>query len=450
MRRLFILGFIWGWSFLFIKVAVAGMSPPTVACIRVGLGAAVLLTWLRWRGVPLPRDRALWKRFALVGLFGSALPFTMLAWGEERISSALTAVVNASTPMFTALAAAALLHERLKRAQIAGLVVGIVGVGVAAGLGAADLTGSSIAGVVASTAAGACYGLAFAWMKRDLVGLPPPVAAAGQLLSATVLLAPFAIGTSLQQGISLSPTRIAALLLLGIVGTGVAYLFNYRIVADLGATKASLVTYVIPAVAVALGVVVLDEPFSLRIPIGGVLIALGIAAVNNRLRPTRVPSVIAVVLLALFVVPFAGCGDAATGASDCADARRETFDPSSAQHLIEGGPEPEYQTDPPTSGPHVSGPPLAGVLDTALSRPRQVGQLEAGVVLLQHRDLPADELVQLETLAGDGVVVVPNPELADPVVATAWLFKQTCSAVDAGALERFVAEHGGQGPGPDG
>ncbi len=287
MKRLFLLAFIWGWSFLFIKVAVGGMSPPTVACARVGLGGLTLHVILRMQGRRLPTDRATWRRFTIVAFLGSSLPFTMLAWGEERITSALTAVLNASTPLFTAIAAAVLLRDRLRPPQILGLGLGLAGVAVAAGLGSGDLADSSIWGSLASVGAGASYGLAFVYMRRHLTGIPPIVAATGQLTMATVLLLPFAAATSVSTGIHVRPHRILAVLLLGVVGTGIAYILNYRIVGELGPTRASLVTYIIPVVAVAVGVAVLDEPFELRLLAGGVMIVAGIALVNERLVARR-------------------------------------------------------------------------------------------------------------------------------------------------------------------
>jgi drug/metabolite transporter (DMT)-like permease len=260
MKRLLLLAFIWGWSFLFIKVSVDGMSPPTVACARVALGGITLHLIVRRRGLRMPRDRTSWRRFFTVALFGSALPFTMLAWGEERITSALAAVTNASTPLFTALAAAIYLRDRLKPYQTMGLVVGLVGVAVAAGLGGADIAESSISGSMASVLAGASYGFAFAYMRRRLTDIPPIIAAAGQVTAATALSLPFAVVTSINQGIDLDPHRVLAIGLLGVVGTGIAYVINYRIIAELGATRASLVTYLIPVVAVLVGVLVLDEP----------------------------------------------------------------------------------------------------------------------------------------------------------------------------------------------
>jgi hypothetical protein len=145
-----------------------------------------------------------------------------------------------------------------------------------------------------------------------------------------------------------------------------------------------------------------------------------------------------------------GCGS--SGASSaCGPARREALDSNLSHVLVQpGSPEPDYRTDPPTSGPHAPGLPPDGVITRSLSRPAQVGALEGGVVLLQHRDLSPDELRQLSELAGAQVVVAPNPGLPDRVVATAWLFKQICSGVDVGALRTFVTEHRGKGPGTDG
>jgi len=150
IRRLLLLAFIWGWSFLFIKVAVEGMTPPTVACARVALGASVLLIVMQSTKRRLPHDRRMWRHFAVAAVFGNALPFTLLAWGEERITSALTSVLNASTPLFTAILAAVFLKDRLRPWQVCGLLLGFVGVGVAAGFGAGDLGHSSLAGSLAA------------------------------------------------------------------------------------------------------------------------------------------------------------------------------------------------------------------------------------------------------------------------------------------------------------
>ncbi|HZA88011.1 MAG TPA: DMT family transporter, partial [Acidimicrobiales bacterium] len=278
--------FIWGWSFLFIKVAVDGLTPTTVAWSRIALGAAVLYAILRHQGGRIPVDRTSLRHYAVAATIGNIVPFTLLAWGEQHITSALTAVLNASTPLFTAVFAAIGLSERLRPVQIAGLALGMAGVAVAAGLGASDLEGSSTAGALAAILAGAAYGIAFVYMRRHLVSYPPIVAATGQLATGAVMLFPLAALTSILDGVSVTPTRLGAILALGAIGTGLAYVLNYRIIGDLGPTKASLVTYVIPVVAVVVGIVVLDEPFEWRLVVGGLLTVGGIAAVNAK-RPAR-------------------------------------------------------------------------------------------------------------------------------------------------------------------
>jgi len=157
--------------------------------------------------------------------------------------------------------------------------------------------------------------------------------------------------------------------------------------------------------------------------------------------------------LACALAVLGGCSDdggTTATAGGCGPERREALDPASSVHVL-SGPEPEYRSDPPTSGPHAPGPVLSGVRDEPLARPAQVGDLESGGVLLQFRPGldPADEAA-LEALAGEGVAVAPNPDLPSPVVATAWLTKQECDGVDVDALQAFVDAHVGNGPGSDG
>lgn len=294
MRRLLILAFIWGWSFLLIKVAVEGMTPTTVAASRIALGAVTLHLVLRVRNDRLPRERIFWRHAIVTAVFANILPFTMLAWGEQRITSALTAVLNASTPLFTAIAAVVYLRNTLGRRAIVGLLIGIAGVAVAAGVGGADLADSSVAGSLAAVAAGACYGFALTYASKHQMNVSALVAATGQLTAGAVLLAPIAVATSISSGIDVEPRRIAAVVMLGAVGTGLAYLLYYGAVAQLGPTTTSLVTYMIPVIAVTVGVVVLDERFHVRVLFGGVMIVFGIALVQDRLklpgRPVVVPA----------------------------------------------------------------------------------------------------------------------------------------------------------------
>lgn len=288
MPRIAVLALIWGWSFLFIKVAVEGMTPVTVAAARITLGALVMLGVVWFKHLAIPRTLALWRHFAVMGVLASFIPFTLLAFGEQRITSALTSVLNAATPLFAAMAAAAFINERLKRSQVLGLLVGLAGVAVASGIGGRDLTASTVSGAAAAVGAAACYGYTFVYARNHLTGVSPLVAAAGQLSTGAVVSLPAAVFTSLRHGVSLQPHRVLAVAVLGIVGTGIAYVLYYTAIADVGPTKASVVTYLVPVVAVTVGILFLDEPFRARIIAGGLLIVAGIALLHER-RARRRP-----------------------------------------------------------------------------------------------------------------------------------------------------------------
>ena len=458
MRRVIVLAFIWGWSFLFIKVAVEGMTPSAVAFARVGLGMVVMLGVLRARGAALPRDPAVWRHFAVMGLVYSAVPFTLLAWSEQHITSALTSVLNASTPLFAALAAAAGLTERLRRPQIAGLVLGFVGVAVAAGLGGGDLASSSLVGVGAAVAASACYGFSFMYARRNMGDVPPLVAACGQLVMGAVFALPLAAVTTVREGITIEPHRLLAIVLLGVVGTGFAYVIFYQSIADIGSTPTSLVTYLVPIVAVTVGVVFLSEPFHIRLVAGGALTVLGIAMLQQRLGSLRRLPVLRGMLAVLAVTVVLGLGacvedDPATvGSTDttpsgrCAPFAEEPLNPDSIRHVLPEATPPSYTTDPPTSGSHRPvGDNVKGVQAAPIDKPTQVGVLERGGILLLHTGLSAEDQRRLERQAGGDVVVAPNPGQSAPVIATAWRHKVVCQALDVEALKAFVREFAGTG-----
>jgi len=161
----------------------------------------------------------------------------------------------------------------------------------------------------------------------------------------------------------------------------------------------------------------------------------------RRFRGRRLAVATAVVALLL-----SSCGgDGGDGA--CGPVTREALDPAYVVHVLGTDTDVDYTSDPPTSGPHQLAPPIQGVVDEPIPRPVQVGILERGDVLVQHDpDLDEVDVARLDELAGDGVVIAPNPELPSPVVATAWVYKRACDTVDPAALEDFIAERQGKGP----
>ena len=289
VRRLFLLAFIWGWSFLFIKVILEDAPPTFLAWGRIALGLAVLAIAMRGRGERLP-ERRYWGHLLVLGLAMSVFPFMLIGWGEEHISSALASVLNACTPLFAAGFAAGLLGERLRPPQLVGIAVGFLGVAVVAGVGGGDLAGSSLLGSLAVVLAGAGYGFGFAYANRFTTGLTALQLSLGQLLAGTLILAPVAALDVAAGRVDLGPRAALCLLLLGTLGTGYAYLLNYRTLQESGATVASLVTYLVPLVAVAAGILVLGEPFSIRLILGGLIVVLGVALVQGRLFGPRQPA----------------------------------------------------------------------------------------------------------------------------------------------------------------
>jgi drug/metabolite transporter (DMT)-like permease len=292
VRRLFLLAFIWGWSFLLIKVILEDAPPTFLAWARIAAGLAVLAVVMRGRGERFP-ERRYWGHLLVLGLAMSVIPFMLIGWGEEHISSALASVLNACTPLFAAGFAAGLLGERLRPPQLAGVAIGFLGVAVVAGVGGGDLAGSSLLGSAAVVLAGAGYGFGFAYANRFTKGLSALQLSFGQLLAGTLALLPVAAANVATGRVALTPRSALCLLLLGTLGTGYAYLLNYRTLQESGATVASLVTYLVPLVAVVAGILVLGEPFSLRLVLGGLIVVVGVALVQGRLfapRRQRVPT----------------------------------------------------------------------------------------------------------------------------------------------------------------
>lgn len=268
-----------------MKVGLEGLSPGQVVLARLVSGAAVLLAMCAVTRQSLPRQRAVWGHLLVVGLLLCVVPFLLFAWAEQHISSSLASVYNATTPLMTmAVAMLALPTEPRTRDKTLGLLLGFVGVIVVLapwnGLGH-----SGLAGQLACLGATACYGMGFTYLRRFVtpLGLPSVSVAAVQVsLAAVVMLALTPIAAT---GATYVTWRVAvSMLLLGGVGTGLAYLWNTNIVRDWGATTASTVTYVTPVVGVVLGVLLLGESMTWTQPLGGVVIVLGIMASRGLLR----------------------------------------------------------------------------------------------------------------------------------------------------------------------
>lgn len=271
------LGLIWGSSYLFIKLLVDVVSPTVMIAVRFGLGVATLGAILKVRGGTLPRFGRAWGHLFVMSIFGNIVPFLLIAWSERHTTSALAAILSATTPHFTLIFAVALFRgERLTASRIVGIVTGFVGVLLLAGRSILDLGSSDGLGVVALLGSSVCYGFAFAFARQYVRGDPLSNVTA-QLLMSLAIITPFAVTTGWIRVDELGVTELASWLVLGAIGTGIAYLFYYSLIREIGATPASLVTYIIPPVGVALGWLVLDEHVGFTGLGGMALIVVGVA-----------------------------------------------------------------------------------------------------------------------------------------------------------------------------
>ncbi len=281
-----ILASVWGSSFLCIKVLGRHWPALDVALGRVLLGAVFLLVVLALRRERLPRG-GVWKHLAIVGLLMNAIPFSLFAYGETKVSSILAGLWNATTPLMTLLVLLTVMRdEPLTRRRTLAILGGFAGVTVLLGPWQ-GLGGQQLIGHLACLGGAVCYGLGVPYTRRYLSGRPESgvALAGGQLLCATValaVLAPLAGAPTLRLGAG----PLVCLAVLGILGSGLAYVLTYAIVRAAGAATFSIVTYVIPIVSTTLGVIVLGERLSWNEPVGAAVVLAGMWWSS---RPARVP-----------------------------------------------------------------------------------------------------------------------------------------------------------------
>ena len=281
--RLALLALIWGSSFLWIKLADRGFAPVEVTFARLALGAAALFPVVAARREALPRSAALWGQIALAALFANAIPYLLFAVAEQSVDSSTAGIINATTPLWTVTLAVAVRHQRSVTArQCAGLAVGFAGTLL---IFSPWHSASSVASVggLECLAASISYAISYVYMDRYLArrGMSPITLSACQLLVAAALLA-VALPLSGAGAPQVSASSLASLVILGVLGTGVAYVLNYQIITSEGATVAATVTYLLPVVAIVLGVVVLGENVTITVLAGIALVLAGVALTRHR------------------------------------------------------------------------------------------------------------------------------------------------------------------------
>jgi drug/metabolite transporter (DMT)-like permease len=276
------LGFMWGSSYLFIKLAVDSFGTFTLISLRLGIGAALLWVVVRASGITLPRDRRLYGHLIVMACVNIAIPFTLITWAEQSVDSALAAILTSAVPIFVIVIAPIFLPEEPIRVNgVVGLVVGFIGVVVLVSPGLTEIGGNP-AGELALVLAALVYAIGNVYNRRNVRGVAPLIPAVFQVTFAFVIVAVLAF--VLERPLESRPDleAIFSVVWLGILGSALAYLCYFRLLSRWGATRTSLVAYLLPVVGIILGFLVLNEPVDGRIVLGTALVIGGVALVNAR------------------------------------------------------------------------------------------------------------------------------------------------------------------------
>lgn len=289
LTLLLTLAAIWGASYMFIEIALRDLEPTTMMAARLVIASVFLLGLMAARGL-LPRLLRAGKRAFALGLVNSALPFTLIAWGQKHIDSGVAAIANATVPLFVAILAIWLARsERATGLRIVGIALGLVGVGVLAGV-QPEVDAWAVAGTLAVVAASISYAFAGLLLQRLTARVDTITLSTATMLGATLALLPF--------GIAQAPASLpgweagASVLALGVAGTGLGILLFMKMLGDFGAFRAGLVTYLMPVTALLYGAFLLDEVVSGWMLVGMALILSGVALGSGMLRPAARPEAV--------------------------------------------------------------------------------------------------------------------------------------------------------------
>jgi drug/metabolite transporter (DMT)-like permease len=275
--RLLMLSAIWGGSFIFMRIAVPALGPAALMLLRVLFAALFLAAVAHLCAVPL-EARAHGRYFLILGFFNSALPFLLFGYAAQTLPASLLAVLNATAPFWSTLIGVIWLRQRLSAKAVIGLALGVCGVALLMGLDRAMLQPGAELAAAAVLGAACCYGIASHYAKRA-PNVPPVANAQGSMWAATLWLLPVALAmppAALPGG-----DILLAVLILGVVCSGIAYLLYFRLIADIGAASALTVTFLIPVFGVLWGWLFLDEPVGWHTLVGTLIVITGTALVTG-------------------------------------------------------------------------------------------------------------------------------------------------------------------------
>ena len=282
---LIILSIVWGGSFFFVGVAVEVLPPLTIVALRVSLATLALLAIVHFTGLRMPANPTIWVAFIFMGMLNNVIPFTLIVWGQTHIASGLASILNATTPLFTIIAAHFLTRdEKMTSNKITGVIIGFAGVVIMLGHEALGGLGDSVFAQLAVLGGAISYSLAGIFGRRFArSGLKPVVSATGQVAASSLLLIPLAVFYDKPFALPMPGFEIwLAILGLALISTAFAYILYFRILSTAGATNLLLVTLLIPVSAIVLGTAVLGEQLELTHMVGMGLISIGLLSIDGR------------------------------------------------------------------------------------------------------------------------------------------------------------------------
>ena len=281
MLYLAILSLIWGASFLLIKLAIESITPLALATARMAVGAICLYLFMKVRGDGMPRIGREWIPFVVLGVSYALLPNILISIGEKSMSSGLTSVLNSTVPIMTVILAHFLVDEQLTADRAIGIAVGFVGVIIVLLPDLGSSAKTSLMGPIAVVLASLSIALATIYARKYLKGVPPIKTSTGMMATATIIGLPLVVIFEKPLQMRPSTESLLALVALGIFCSAIAYLLYYWMVANRGATYASLVMFTQPVVAVILAAIVMASTVKLTTIVGMVIILLSLAIMNG-------------------------------------------------------------------------------------------------------------------------------------------------------------------------
>jgi drug/metabolite transporter (DMT)-like permease len=274
--RLLLLAAIWGGSYALMRVVAPVFGGVGTMWLRISIAGIALLAYAKISNTDLSFGK-FWKQYLFIGLMSSAIPFSLIAFAMKTLPAGYGAMLNATSPFFGAIFAAIILHERLTTMRVLGMVIGFAGVGMIVNLGPLELTGEVAIAAGACILATASYGYISVYIKKYVKGAPNMGLAACTLLLAAAATTPLAV--PLTHWVMPSATVLVCLAALALLCSSVAYILYYRLIMDVGPTKAISVTFLIPFFGVLWGAIFLGERLTLGALAGGALVLIGMTLV---------------------------------------------------------------------------------------------------------------------------------------------------------------------------